>query len=80
MKQHIFFILTQPSWDGYLLLYSPKSSIRGTTTIYPSSKQSGSIHTYKTKKMAKMVVVCVHHDGMYARNRQLPQLPIVLCG
>jgi hypothetical protein len=52
-KPHIFFILTQPTWDGYLLLYSPKSSIRGTTTIYPSSKQSGSIHTYKTKKMGK---------------------------
>jgi hypothetical protein len=30
LKQHIFLILTQPSWDGYLLLYSPKSSIRGT--------------------------------------------------
>jgi hypothetical protein len=30
LKQHIFLILTQPSWDGYLLLYSQKSSIRGT--------------------------------------------------
>ncbi len=30
LKQHIFLILTQPSWDGFLLLYSPKSSIRGT--------------------------------------------------
>jgi hypothetical protein len=32
VKQHIFLILTQPSWDGYLLLYSPQSSIRGTIT------------------------------------------------
>ncbi len=30
LKQHIFLISTQPSWDGYLLLYCPKSSIRGT--------------------------------------------------
>jgi hypothetical protein len=30
LMQPIFLILTQPSWDGYLLLFSPKSSIRGT--------------------------------------------------
>jgi hypothetical protein len=30
----IFLILTQPSWDGYLRLFSPKSSIRGTIFIY----------------------------------------------
>ncbi len=30
LKHHIFLILTQPSWDGYLLLYRPKSSILGT--------------------------------------------------
>ncbi len=31
LQQHIFLIFTQPSWDGYLLLYGPKYSIRGTT-------------------------------------------------
>jgi hypothetical protein len=31
LKQHIFLILTQPSWDGYLLLFSPKNSFRGTS-------------------------------------------------
>ncbi len=30
LKQHIFLILTQPSRDGYLLLYSSKSSMHGT--------------------------------------------------
>ena len=34
LKQHIFLILMQPSWDEYLLLYSPKSSIRGTHIFY----------------------------------------------
>ncbi len=34
LKQHIFLILTQPSWDGYLLLYSPKSSFRSIISIY----------------------------------------------
>ncbi len=33
LKQHIFLILTQPSWDGYLLLYSPKSIFRGILTM-----------------------------------------------
>ncbi len=32
LKHHGFLISTQLSWDGYLLLYSPKSSIRGTTS------------------------------------------------
>ncbi len=34
LKQYIFFILTQPSWDDYLLLYSPKSSIHGTAPVW----------------------------------------------
>ncbi len=32
-------ILTQPSWDGYLLLYSPKSSILGTEAILESREK-----------------------------------------
>ncbi len=28
LKQHIFLIITQPTWDGYLLLNNTKSSIR----------------------------------------------------
>jgi hypothetical protein len=36
-------ILTQPSWDGYLLLYSPKSSIPGTRVISNFLKIHGDI-------------------------------------
>ncbi len=35
LKQNIFLILTQPSWDGYLLLYSLKSGIRSTMVLLP---------------------------------------------
>jgi hypothetical protein len=30
----IFFILTQPSWDGYFWLFSPKSSIPSHTEVF----------------------------------------------
>jgi hypothetical protein len=37
----IFFILTQPSWDGYFWLFSPKSSIRSTHRSIWSSTVEG---------------------------------------
>ncbi len=52
------FILTQPSWDGYLLLYIPKSSVAQIQFIHLQSKVVQYILT-KLKKWAKMVVVRV---------------------
>jgi hypothetical protein len=48
-------IFTKPSWDGYLLLYSPKSSIRGTIPIcslYPLPWPSLLSHTCSLTSLA----------------------------
>jgi hypothetical protein len=45
LKQHIFLILTQPSWNGYLLLYSSKCSLRGTVLKGISSITSNEYQT-----------------------------------
>jgi hypothetical protein len=37
LEQYFFLILTQPSWDGYFLLCSPKSSDYCTEVLYGSS-------------------------------------------
>ncbi len=49
LKQHILLILMQPSWDDYLLLYSTKSSIHGTTIHIKAFVQLNNWMSYNIK-------------------------------